>query len=169
MNGERPRSAPSPTAIVAATEASVAPSLAISPLYEVALAPEAAVHFPVPPGGRHRGIPNPGAGLVVVHIPAAGRYRVTSSIAVWIDVVAHGRIVPTADFNDHPRDERIHKSVTFDVAAPGDVLLQLNNVSIKDARQFNALVEKLDPKLASVVLVLRDGNTRFISLRPTAK
>jgi membrane-associated protease RseP (regulator of RpoE activity) len=35
----------------------------------------------------------------------------------------------------------------------GDVLLQLNNVSIKDAKQFNALVAKLDPKLASVVLV----------------
>jgi hypothetical protein len=33
------------------------------------------------------------------------------------------------------------------------VLLQLNNVSIKDAKQFNALVAKLDPKLASVVLV----------------
>ncbi|RZT09699.1 serine protease Do [Duganella sp. CF402] len=51
----------------------------------------------------------------------------------------------------------------------GDVLLQLNNVSIKDAKQFNALVAKLDPKQASVVLVLREGATRFISLRPTAK
>ena len=51
----------------------------------------------------------------------------------------------------------------------GDVLLQLNNVSIKDAKQFNALVAKLDPKQASVVLVLREGTTRFISLRPTAK
>lgn len=51
----------------------------------------------------------------------------------------------------------------------GDVLLQLNNVSIKDAKQFNAIVAKLDPKLASVVLVLRDGTTRFISLRPSAK
>ena len=51
----------------------------------------------------------------------------------------------------------------------GDVLLQLNNTDIKDAKQFNAAVTKLDPKKPSVLLVLRDGNTRFISLRPTAK
>jgi serine protease Do len=51
----------------------------------------------------------------------------------------------------------------------GDVLLQLNNIEVRDAKQFNAAVAKLDPKKASVLLVLRDGNTRFISLRPTAK
>ncbi|WP_371857198.1 DegQ family serine endoprotease [Duganella callida] len=51
----------------------------------------------------------------------------------------------------------------------GDVLLQLNNIEIKDAKQFNAAVAKLDPKRASVLLVYRDGATRFISLRPTAK
>jgi serine protease Do len=50
----------------------------------------------------------------------------------------------------------------------GDVLLQLNNIEIKDVKQFNAAVAKLDPKKSSVLLVLRDGNTRFISLRPTA-
>jgi len=51
----------------------------------------------------------------------------------------------------------------------GDVLLQLNNIEIKDAKQFNAAVAKLDPKKASVLLVRRDDSTRFISLRPTAK
>jgi serine protease Do len=51
----------------------------------------------------------------------------------------------------------------------GDVLLQLNNIEIKDAKQFNAVVAKLDPKKASVLLVRRDDTTRFISLRPSAK
>ncbi|WP_373925139.1 DegQ family serine endoprotease [Duganella sp. sic0402] len=51
----------------------------------------------------------------------------------------------------------------------GDVLLQLNNTEVKDAKQFNAAVAKLDPKKPSVLLVLREGNTRFISLRPSAK
>jgi len=51
----------------------------------------------------------------------------------------------------------------------GDVLLQLNNIEIKDAKQFNAVVAKLDPKKPSVLLVRRDDTTRFISLRPTAK
>jgi serine protease Do len=51
----------------------------------------------------------------------------------------------------------------------GDVLLQINNIEIKNAKQFNQVVAKLDPKKASVVLVLREGSTRFISLRPSAK
>lgn len=51
----------------------------------------------------------------------------------------------------------------------GDVLLQLNNIEVRDVKQFNAAVAKLDPKRPSVLLVLRDGNTRFVSLRPTAK
>ncbi|WP_373987838.1 DegQ family serine endoprotease [Duganella sp. BuS-21] len=51
----------------------------------------------------------------------------------------------------------------------GDVLLQLNNTEIKDAKQFNAAAAKLDPKKPAVLLVLRDGASRHILLRPTAK
>ena len=51
----------------------------------------------------------------------------------------------------------------------GDLLLQLNNGEIKDAKQFNAAVAKLDPKKAHVVLVRRDGTTQFVPLRPAAK
>nr|WP_229490693.1 DegQ family serine endoprotease [Pseudoduganella namucuonensis] len=51
----------------------------------------------------------------------------------------------------------------------GDILLQLNNVEIKDAKQFNALVAKLDPKKAHVVLVRRGDVAQFIPLRPVTK
>jgi len=51
----------------------------------------------------------------------------------------------------------------------GDVVLQLNNVEIKDAKQFNAAVAKLDPKKASVVLVRRGDVAQFVSLKPSAK
>jgi serine protease Do len=51
----------------------------------------------------------------------------------------------------------------------GDVLLQLNNIEIKDAKQFNAAVAKLDPKKPSVVLVRRGDVTQFVSLRPSVK
>jgi len=51
----------------------------------------------------------------------------------------------------------------------GDVLLQLNNVEIKDAKQFNAAVAKLDAKKASVLLVRRGDVTQFVSVRPSAK
>ena len=50
----------------------------------------------------------------------------------------------------------------------GDVVLQLNNSEVKDAKQFNALVAKLDPKKPSVLLVRRGEATQFISLRPSA-
>jgi len=50
----------------------------------------------------------------------------------------------------------------------GDVVLQLNNSEVKDVKQFNALVAKLDPKKPSVLLVRRGEATQFISLRPSA-
>jgi len=50
----------------------------------------------------------------------------------------------------------------------GDIVLQLNNSEIKDAKQFNALVAKLDPKKPSVLLVRRGEATQFISLRPSS-
>jgi serine protease Do len=51
----------------------------------------------------------------------------------------------------------------------GDVLLQLNNIEIKDAKQFNAAVAKLDPKKPTAIQVRRSDVSQFISLRPTAK
>ncbi|AXA90176.1 DegQ family serine endoprotease [Massilia sp. YMA4] len=51
----------------------------------------------------------------------------------------------------------------------GDILLQLNNTAIVDAKQFAALVAKLDPKKPSVVLVRRGDTSQFVSLRPTAR
>ncbi len=51
----------------------------------------------------------------------------------------------------------------------GDVILQVNNTGIKDAKQFNAVVARLDPKKASVVLVRRGDTSQYVSLRPSAK
>jgi serine protease Do len=49
---------------------------------------------------------------------------------------------------------------------PGDVILRLNNTDIHDAKQFNALVAKLEQKKTSVVLVRRGDNSLFIPIRP---
>lgn len=48
----------------------------------------------------------------------------------------------------------------------GDVILQLNNNDVRDARQFNALVSKLDPKKMAVVLVRRGDASQFVPIRP---
>jgi serine protease Do len=50
---------------------------------------------------------------------------------------------------------------------PGDVIVRLNNTDIKDARQFNALVAKLDPKKNALLLVRRGESSQFVPLRPT--
>ena len=49
---------------------------------------------------------------------------------------------------------------------PGDVMVLLNITDIKDARQFNALVAKLDPKRNAVLLVRRGESSQFVPLRP---
>ncbi|MBC7413748.1 MAG: DegQ family serine endoprotease [Herminiimonas sp.] len=48
----------------------------------------------------------------------------------------------------------------------GDVILRLNNIDIKDAKQFNALVAKLESKKLAVLLVRRGDSTQFVPLRP---
>jgi serine protease Do len=48
----------------------------------------------------------------------------------------------------------------------GDLILQMNNVEIKDAAQFNTLASKLDPKKSVAVLVRRESVTQYIVIKP---
>jgi serine protease Do len=48
---------------------------------------------------------------------------------------------------------------------PGDLVTQLNNVDIQNARQFNEAVAKLDPKKDVAVLVRRGDASRFLIIR----
>jgi serine protease Do len=47
----------------------------------------------------------------------------------------------------------------------GDIILQLNNTDVKDAKQFNALVSKLEPKKTAVLLVRRGDSSQFVVLK----
>jgi serine protease Do len=48
----------------------------------------------------------------------------------------------------------------------GDIVLRLNNTDIKDARQFNALVAKLDMKKPALLLVRRGDASQFLIVKP---
>lgn len=48
----------------------------------------------------------------------------------------------------------------------GDIILRLNNTDVKDAKQFNALVAKLDAKKTAVLLVRRGEASQFVPIRP---
>ncbi|MES2322823.1 MAG: Do family serine endopeptidase [Pseudomonadota bacterium] len=49
---------------------------------------------------------------------------------------------------------------------PGDLILQLNNVEVKDAKQFNAMVAKLAPRKSAAVLVRREETTQYFVIKP---
>ncbi|MFJ3045171.1 DegQ family serine endoprotease [Herbaspirillum chlorophenolicum] len=49
---------------------------------------------------------------------------------------------------------------------PGDVVQRLNDVDIRDAKQFNQLVAKLDAKKRAAVLIRRGDSSQFVPLRP---
>jgi serine protease Do len=48
---------------------------------------------------------------------------------------------------------------------PGDVILRVNNTDIANAKAFNDVVSKLDPKKPVALLVRDENGTRFITLR----
>jgi serine protease Do len=48
----------------------------------------------------------------------------------------------------------------------GDVILQMNNVEITNATQFNGLVAKLDAKKPVALLVRRENVSRYLVIRP---
>ncbi|HEX2605220.1 MAG TPA: DegQ family serine endoprotease [Oxalicibacterium sp.] len=48
----------------------------------------------------------------------------------------------------------------------GDIILRLNNTDIKDTRQFNALVSKLDIKKPALLLVRRGDASQFVIVKP---
>lgn len=52
---------------------------------------------------------------------------------------------------------------------PGDVILRLNNTDVKDAKQFNALVGKLEPKKTTLLLVRRGESSQFVPVRPNGQ
>lgn len=51
----------------------------------------------------------------------------------------------------------------------GDVILRLNNTDVKDAKQFNSLVVKLEAKKMAVLLVRRGDSSQFVPLKPNGQ
>lgn len=51
----------------------------------------------------------------------------------------------------------------------GDIILRLNNTDIQDAKQFNALVAKLEPRKTVVVLVRRGESSQFVPIKPNGQ
>ena len=51
----------------------------------------------------------------------------------------------------------------------GDLILRVNNTDVSSAKQFNALVAKLDTKKTAVILVRRGDASQFVPIRPNGR
>lgn len=49
---------------------------------------------------------------------------------------------------------------------PGDLILRINNTDVIDAKQFNAVVNKLEPKRSVGLLVRRGESSQFVPVKP---
>jgi serine protease Do len=52
---------------------------------------------------------------------------------------------------------------------PGDLILRINNTDVKDGKQFNALVSKLEPKKTVLLLVRRGDSSQFVTVKPNGQ
>ena len=75
--------------------------------------------------GQSRMPQDPHAGILAVEIPSAGRWRVSASTPVWIDMVASAGVVPSAAHGRMAPCTTIRKVVEFDLQ-PGRHLIQLS-------------------------------------------
>lgn len=96
--------------------------------FSIALKPESAVTFLLPPEGK----PKEGAGnsaiVTFATVPAAGRYQVTLSDEAWIDMIQDGKYAASVEHSSVKTCDGLRKSVRFDLA-PGALTLQLSHSS----------------------------------------
>lgn len=114
-------------AISAAAVPGPAPTLALDKLYDITLTPQDKVHFVLPPEKKVLA-DGAYAGVVTLHIPSAGKYRVSMSDGFWIDVIAEGKFLPTDDFTGMHGCRAPRKVVQFILPA-GDLTLQFANTN----------------------------------------
>lgn len=93
--------------------------------YTVRLAPQSDVTLTIPP---RKTWPDAGhfSGLLTFQVPTNGRYRVSVSSRMWIEVVDAGVALPTLDFEGGHTCPRLRKTVEFELASGRDLRLQLS-------------------------------------------
>jgi len=112
-------------AVTAGADIASAPRLMPEQLYELAIAPQQKVKFQVAPG-KTKFIEGASGGLVRLHLPTSGEYRISLDQSSWIDVVAANHLVTAEDFQGRPDCRAPHKVVLYSLPAGEDLILQLS-------------------------------------------
>jgi hypothetical protein len=129
---ERAIFATPPSAVTAATGAGPSPTLDLDKLYDITLTPQDKVSFVLAPAKKALA-DGAFAGMVKVHIPSPGKYRVSMSEGFWIDMIADGKFAPTDDFTGAHECRAPRKIVQYPLPA-GDLVLQFSNTNSASVR-----------------------------------
>jgi hypothetical protein len=129
---ERALFATAPGPLTAATAAGPAPTLEPDKFYELTLTPQNKVSFVLAPEKKALA-DGAFAGMVTLHIPAAGKYRVSMSEGFWIDVIVDGKFAPTDDFTGAHECHAPRKIVQYSLPA-GNPTLQFSNTNSATVR-----------------------------------
>jgi hypothetical protein len=126
-NVERERAlfATTPQAVAAGHDAASAPQLEPNRLYQLQLTAAAQVTLALPPGKKSAG-DSSYAGLARLSLAQPGSYRVSADQPVWIDIVADGKMIDSADFQGRSGCLAPHKIVQYSLPAGRELLLQLS-------------------------------------------
>ena len=117
-----------PESLTAGHDLASAPTMKAQTLYELALAPQDTVKFILPPGKR--GLPDGAfAGVIHLHVPAAGSYRVSLDAGFWIDVVGDQKLIESSDFGGMSGCNTPRKVVIFNLPASNDLVLQISGAA----------------------------------------
>jgi hypothetical protein len=128
---ERALFAGAPAPMSAGKDLKSAPVLLPDHLYKLKLSSQEHVTFPVVPG-KKLAASGTFSGVAALKIAAAGSYRFSIDLPLWIDVVANGMLVAAKDFEGQRACSAPHKIVEFELAAGLPLVLQMSNSSSEE-------------------------------------
>lgn len=123
----------SPHVLAAGAAADSAPPIEAGRLYSLDLHPQEHVRFAAAPSkrmlddGAH-------AGILKLHVPQAGRYRVAIDSGFWLDVIQAGKPLASVDFNGSQDCPGPRKIVVYDLPADTGLFLQMSAASASQVK-----------------------------------